>query len=86
MTVIIRDVKAVKNSVFIKESNGDYVCIHYDTEIFRASKDEKGDPKLKNLNVPSVTSSKMARRCFEHVFGYLPPSDEWKGFKEMFGQ
>lgn len=95
-TQIVQEVKPVKNSVFIKESNGTYVGMHYDSTIFKAEIGEMeegrvyppGYPvyKLTHLYVPSVTSSKMAKRCYEHVFGYIPDNTEWKKIKEGFNQ
>lgn len=90
-TQMIQDVKAVKNSVFLRESNGDYVALHYNSEIFRAGVQEVpyGESNaivVKNLYVPSVTSSKMAKRCYEYVFSHLPDAKEWKQIKESFEQ
>lgn len=80
-------IKAVKNSAFIREGDGDYVALHYDSEIFRAHRlIDKVGAIVTNLYVPSVTSSKMAKRCFEYVFGYIPESKEWKELKERFNQ
>ena len=84
-TKMINDVKAVKNSVFIQEAGGDYVALHYDSEIFRASSDGE-NYEVKNLYVPSVTSSKMAKRCYEYVFGITLEPKAWKQLKERFNQ
>lgn len=75
----ITDIKTVKASTVIRSDNGDLVCLHYDSEIFRANNET-----VLNLYVPSVTSSKMAKRCYEYVFGKSPNLKEWKILKDKF--
>ena len=68
----------VKNAVFV-EDKGIYTCFHYGTTIFEAT--EQGIIKL---NCPSATSSKMAKRCYEYLFGSIPNTLEWKKLKDQF--
>ena len=76
----IENIKLVKNSVVLKDDNGSVICLHYNTEIFKADKDRV----LINLYCPSVTSSKMAKRVYEFVFGSIPDLKEWKQLKEKY--
>jgi len=69
-------IKAVKNSTFIHDGK-DYICFHYGSIIFQAN-----EKKIKRIYCPSTTSSKMAKRCFEHVFNRIPDPKEWKALKE----
>ena len=77
----IQEVKCVKNSVFICYQDGSeniFECQHYGTTIFKATEYE-----LLILNVPSVTSSKMAKRCYEYVFHQTPTQTQWKNLKQV---
>ena len=78
---VISEVKAVKNSVFILQDDDSFSCVHYDTEIFKAVRNTFGYT-VKVLNVPTVTSNKMARRCYEYVFNNKLDQREWKLLKE----
>jgi hypothetical protein len=74
----ITDLKTVKNSNAFYVGN-EFICVHYSSVIFRAEKSPEGWITT-GLYVPSVTSSKMARRCVE----YLGIGEDWGQLKKRF--
>ena len=79
----ILEVKRVKESSFFKIDDR-FVCMHYQSVIFEAIRKDGQSAQMIKLYCPSTTSSKMAKRCFEYVFGYSPEFKEWAILKDKF--
>lgn len=65
----IREVKHVKESIFVRQDNGTYECQHYNTTILKVvpvGLDNKS-LKIEKIYRASVTSSKMINRCLDYL-------------------
>ena len=76
------DIKCVKNSCVIQDELSMIYVFHYESEILKIT---KGGVIIR-LYIPSVTSSKMAKRVIEHFRGKTLTPKEWKKIKEDFRQ
>lgn len=77
----IRQVKHVKESIFIRQDDGTYECQHYGTTILKVvpSGLDNHSLRIETINRASVTSSRMINRCLE----YLGYPKEYKKAKEQ---
>ena len=80
MPRVIQEVKPVKQSTFMELDDGSFSCMHYSTEILRVSK----EGKINILKVPTVTSTRMVKRCLNYIFG--ANRYDWKTLKSKYGQ